>query len=119
MSECNCNKDQTPKEVFEYLQNLNAMSSESEEGQVGLALFLVPDPEAGVLEEKVVFVDGISYRECIKRGNNCIAFKWIPSGYMEASKVHEARASDCRQWCGPDRDWCPGLCFCGGGNYCR
>lgn len=119
MSGCNCGKDQTPNEVFDHLKSLNATSLSAKESQVGVALFLVPDPESGILEEKVVSVDGISYQECIKRGSNCIAFKWIPSSFKAATEVHAARASSCGQWCGPDRKWCPGLCFCGSGNYCR
>lgn len=119
MSNCSCSKDQTPREVFEYLKQANAMSTQHKEGAKGLGLFLVPDPEAGVLEEKVVTVDGLSYDECAKRGENCLAYKWIPAGFKSAADVQAERARSCGQWCGTNRDWCPGLCFCGRGNYCR
>lgn len=118
MSNCNCEKDQTPKEVFEFLKSSKA-TVRGVGAEVGLGLFLVPDPESGVLEEKVVSVDGISYEECAKRGDNCLAYKWFPAGYRSAAAIQSERARTCGQWCGPDRDWCPGMCFCGRGNYCR
>jgi hypothetical protein len=117
MLDCNCGKDQTPKEVFDFLKSAKGVIR-GKDAATGLGLFLVPDPEAGVLEEKVVLVHNLTYEECAKRGDNCIAYKWIPAAFKSAEEVLKERGS-CGQWCGPDRDWCPWGCFCGSGNYCR
>lgn len=112
---CNCSKDQTPQKVFEYLKK----QDRADRGETGLGLFLVPDPESGILENRVVYVEELTYVEVAKRGQNCVAFMWIPKGFMDAQEVRNQRERNCRHyWCGPNRDWCPIGCFCGWGNYC-
>jgi hypothetical protein len=43
----------------------------------GWGLFVVPDPEKGILEYKTVYVENITYEECCKRGQNCYVYKWV------------------------------------------
>ncbi|MGM9512429.1 hypothetical protein ACS5NO_32150 [Larkinella sp. GY13] len=74
---CNCNnnqKNQTSKTVSKFL-----LKSENKDSN-GVGFFLVPDPEAGILEFKVVVVENIGFKETVKRGQTCEAFKFIPFG---------------------------------------
>lgn len=82
---CNCSKNQTHKEVLEYIQRNRINTRRSEDAALGIGLFLVPAPEIGVLETRTVFVEGISCSECVKRGVNCISYQWIPKG-MKTSR---------------------------------
>lgn len=75
---CSCNKNTTVKEVFESL--VDAGQSTRNPTMLGIGLFVIPAPENGILEWKVVAVDNILYRECVKRGSNCESFQWIPKG---------------------------------------
>lgn len=117
---CNCQSvDQMPAEVEEYLAGLDDSQRSLEANTTGTGMFLVPAPEIGILEERVVLVPELSYEECAKRGTNCEAFKWIPNGFMKFDGI-EAKLKKCsRYYCGPNRKWCPWFCFCGRGNYCR
>jgi hypothetical protein len=112
MCNCNCEKDQTPNEVFEYLETKSEKELKKKENQFGTGLFLVPDPEAGTFEEKVVTVESITYKDCSNRGQNCLAFKWIPQGYMSLTEIQEARVTACRnRRCRTSRD-CQQFCIC-------
>lgn len=74
---CNCNKsdkNQTTKDVFDFLDKNGNQSS------IGIGLFLIPAPEMGILEYKIVAVDGLSYIETAKRGQMCEAFQFVPTG---------------------------------------
>lgn len=53
-------------------------SAQSMTTELGVGLFLLPDPEKGALEFKKIIVEGITYKECIQRGHYCLAFKWVP-----------------------------------------
>jgi hypothetical protein len=112
MANCTCKKNQTSSEVHDYLQNLNIGQQEAVNSESGTGLFLVPNPEAGILEVKVVLVSNISYSECSKRGENCIAYKWIPHGYMTESEVRDERLI-CEGFCPPGRS-CGRGCMCYG-----
>jgi hypothetical protein len=82
-------KNQTPHVVW---QTLKKVGHDPKKDKIkGVGIFIVPDPEAGILEYRSIFVDGLEYTECKKRGNNCVAFQWIPLGYRfeTKSKVYE------------------------------
>jgi hypothetical protein len=112
MASCTCKKNQTSSEVYDYLRNLKIEHQEAINSNPGTGLFLVPNPEAGILEVKVVLVSNISYSECSKRGENCIAYKWIPHGYMPESEVRDARSKLlCAGYC-PAGIVCGGFCMC-------
>jgi hypothetical protein len=86
----------------------------------GTALFLVPAPERGAMERKIIVLKDVEYREAVKRGQMCIAFKWIPSSvksFDELKEAHDKRVADgflgCGN-CGPDADpgYCEDDCMC-------
>lgn len=64
---CDCKaKNQTPKESMDALRTMA-----NPDKLVGIGVFLVPDPLAGVLEyQSVIHEDPITYEECAKRGFN-------------------------------------------------
>ena len=121
---CNCSsgsKDQTKAAVFDYLESkgFNALGNNEIKG---FGLFLIPAPEIGILETRTVTVDGLTYKETVKRGSNCLAFQWIPSGISHTLSSGKALAIqspqdidlvalDCTSSrCKPSG--CPMGCFC-------
>ena len=46
----------------------------------GMAMFIVPVPEVGILETKVVRVGDLDYVDTRKRAETCVGFKWLPCG---------------------------------------
>jgi len=103
--------DQTPEESFKILQN-NPKA-------LGTCLFLVPAPENGILESKVIAVPGLKYVEASKRGQNCEAIKWIADEVMSPAEIEKMRPDCSIHFCGPPpHDWCPLGCMCGLGNWC-
>lgn len=80
MSNCGCSKDQTPKEVWDFIEKENLPIHDSKKAVLGIATFLVPDPEAGILETKVVWVGDITREETEKRAANCFGYQWAPKG---------------------------------------
>ncbi len=106
---CSCNLNQTPKESYEALR----ANSES----LGTGLFLIPAPDKGILEFGGVIVPHISHSECAKRGETCIAFKWIADSYKSYEELMKERAAT-RGCLNPD---CIGTCtdltcICRGGT---
>lgn len=83
---CNCSKNQTGEEIFEYLEEKGLVSKVGKNEHPGIGMFKVPAPELGILEYKTVYVEDLSYKECSKRGKSCVAFKWIPKGYTTEYK---------------------------------
>lgn len=75
---CNCDKNQTPDQVFDALKA--SKTAYRSAAVTGIGIFVVPAPEKGILEWKVVEVSGLSYEECMKRGANCESFQWLPLG---------------------------------------
>ena len=75
---CNCSsknqKNQTSKEVFEFL------TQSDKKEPVGISLFIIPAPEIGIMEYKMVTVEGLTYMETVKRGQMCEVFKFFPYG---------------------------------------
>lgn len=107
---CGCDlKDQTPQEVFDHLES---KGTQRDDNLKGIGMFLLPDPEAGAMEYKVVLVAGLSYGEATKRGMTCEAFKWIPDDFKSLKEIEAMRRNCRRIWCGPQRRWCPWYCFC-------
>lgn len=113
MSDCGCGKNQTPNVVWEYIA-----SQPEKRDELGTGLFLVPDPVSGVMESVVVIASELSYVECAKRGAECLAFKWIPSGYMSEATVREERQNCSSYWCNSNT-YCPVGCLCDRFGFCR
>ena len=107
---CDCQKNQTNEESYKVLSKKH--------DAIGTGVFLVPDPEKGILEYKAVTVKSLPYSECFKRGENTTAFMWVAEELHSFEEVMKQR-SMCGQFCNAAGLRCPGLCFCGPGNYCR
>lgn len=88
-----CNqKDQTSKEDLTKLEQCMKDNKEAK----GIGVFLVPAPEQGILEYKVVIVEEeITYEECAKRGHNCAAFKWVIGKTVVDAKAEKNKEADC------------------------
>lgn len=109
-SQCGCNKNQTLEDSMNvFVKNRQAL---------GTGMFLVPAPEKGILESKVVLVENLTYDDSVKRGENCSAVKWVAQDVLSFADLEAARVKCRDHWCGPNRDWCPTGCVCGSGNYC-
>lgn len=107
---CNCgSKDRTPDDVAQHLLSMYANNMTAAKDAVGSGIFLIPDPERGILEERVVMVDNITYMETAKRGANCVAFKWIPYSLYSKDEIIQKRLSCSDHGCASG---CPGLCYC-------
>jgi hypothetical protein len=122
---CNGSKNQTPDVVFDGLKSAGVSFRDG--SIVGIGVFVVPAPERGILEYRVVHVEGLSYDETMKRGSHCEAFQWIPQGVtfeaegrsfsIEKTSDLEALASFCNDSC---RGGCPMGCVCFTGDVrCR
>lgn len=116
---CGCKKDQTPSEVWEYLDQSKLSAYDETKPLMGIATFLIPAPDVGILESKVVWVDNISRTEAEKRAANCFAFQWAPKGMPisvngKATKVDlidELMLADCTsKKCSPSG--CSMGCYC-------
>ena len=79
---CDCKKNQTSEEVFDFLRDKKFKISDV--SLTGFGLFLVPAPENGILEWRTTFVERLTYSETRKRGENCAAWQWIPTGIVAA-----------------------------------
>jgi hypothetical protein len=114
MSNCTCTQNQTSEESYAVLSK-----SARSEGDDGHALFLVPAPEEGIMEYRVVLVPNLSYRETVKRGSHCTAFKWVANQIATADQLKEYRLqSRCVEFCNFAGGRCPIGCICGPGNFC-
>ncbi len=112
-AQCGCSKNQTPKEAFEMLK------SATDKKLKGTGLFLIPAPEKGILESKVVLVQDLTYEEAVKRGENCQALKWVPEQLKSFQALVKERAA-CAGWCGPNGSWCTTGCVCDEySNHCH
>ena len=121
MSNCSCHQNQTPKNVFQYV---NSKGIDIESNKVlGVGVFFIPAPELGILEYKTVLVEGLTYNETIKRGHNCFAFQWAPFGFPVGEgevSVMLARAQDivvlgCSSTSCSGSS-CPMGCYCNSGD---
>lgn len=106
MSACGCRKDQTEDESIKSLNK-----SKNAKSELGTGIFLVPAPEKGILEKKAVLVQGLTYLECSKRGENCIAFKWIADKVMTFKNIQKRRLL-CGDYCGSSGRCSDRTCIC-------
>lgn len=118
--DCNClqlgnsnlsqksNKNQTPVQSLEIL--LKAQKADVK----GTGLFLVPDPEAGILEVKVVVVKDLTYQETSKRGITCQAYKWIAEKYLSYEQILQ-QLNGCPGYCINSNTNCKSM----GGEGCK
>jgi hypothetical protein len=84
--------------------NADIAARENNQPLLGVGLFLLPEPEKGILEFRKAIVEGITYKECILRGQYCLAFKWV-SGALDRNALF------CRQDCA--NGTCPDtFCIC-------
>jgi hypothetical protein len=82
------------------------------QGEVkGTGVFVVPAPDKGILEVRKILVEGIGYRESLKRAEGCVAFKWVPSHVRSNEQLS---ADSCDGFCLSMSD-CNGACACIGG----
>jgi hypothetical protein len=117
MCECGGQKNQTSKMAFKFLadKKINARS------EMGAGLFLLPDPEAGPLRYRKVFVHDLSYVDVQLRGIHCSAFKWFPYSWMDKSALAkiDLNPEDCyKPSCQSDADCGNVECFCAGSAGC-
>lgn len=125
-SQCGCEgilvQDQSPDESFEAVAKiLSSDKNAPADRLLGFGMFSVPDPEAGPLASKTVFVDKISYEECCRRGHLCRVFKWIHPDVMSLADVQARRAMlgvcyDSRR-CQRSNE-CRIFCYCNGNKKC-
>jgi hypothetical protein len=103
-----CNKDQTS------IRSLELIKERKKLDLTGTGLFLIPDPEAGVFETKVVTVKDITYPETVKRGEACQAYQWIAAELLSYEQIQQQRPYCPETWCGNGRQGytCPPGCFC-------
>jgi hypothetical protein len=122
---CNCSKkDQTPDEVIKFVKEMKI--DVFSEKVSGIGMFFIPAPEIGIMETRTILVDDISYKECAKRGENCLGFKWIPKGFKTSHNNKEITllsSDDIRNqlWsCDDCRGGCVMGCHCiSGWTWCQ
>lgn len=112
-SMCDCNKNQTSKKSIAAL----GKSGRAIDDELGSGVFLVPAPELGILEYKTVNVPRLTYRETVKRGEHCVAFKWISIGEASINAIDKSQQG-CAGFCNFAGGQCPFGCMCGPGNFC-
>lgn len=110
---CNCSnqKNQTSKEIFEFI------ADKKNEETLGIGLFLIPAPEKGILEFKSIAVENITLKETAKRGINCESFKFFPYEFkfdkegetIVINSIEDIDKLVCRDCVG---NGCNGYCFC-------
>lgn len=117
---CGCStKNQTTKKVLAHLEA--EVESREMSAVKGIGMFVLPAPENGILENKVVRVGDLDYVETQKRGHNCVAFKWLPYGYAfehDGKTVRLMPGDERKPWiCIPNRcitQDCTDGCACTG-----
>ena len=110
---CNCSQkqNQTHEKVLEFFANqLSTQDGYDHRGHLGTGVFAVPDPESGILEQKKVYVNNITYSETVKRGMNCPAFLFVPNEMMT---FQEVRSAYCGGPCQLDCSKGSWSCICG------
>jgi hypothetical protein len=104
-----CTKDQTSTAV-----KVDFLTKKISDSAKGACLFLLPAPEKGADKHSKVPVDGLTYWDCAKQGDEAIAFKWIPPSVMSYKEISDAIlvlvcSGPCPLISPPT---CPGVCFC-------
>lgn len=77
-------KNQTHPDWHTQLRNL---SLAPEQASLGTGIFILPNPMQSADAFQTVLVPDLSYEECIERGFNCIAFKWVPEALHAFEKL--------------------------------
>ncbi|MHC6157660.1 hypothetical protein ACVSQB_38560 [Bradyrhizobium elkanii] len=89
----------------------NQTSDEAIDGQKpgdkGSGIFAVPDPASPIQGAfKKVIVTDITYPECVRRGQNCMVYKWLPKRVDQKASDCPTKGSLCTKSCAHD------LCLC-------
>ncbi|MCY9398078.1 hypothetical protein [Bacillus inaquosorum] len=101
----------------QHIKNAVEKKERSLAPEIGVAIFVVPDPEKGVDALKGVAVDGIDYEESVRRAEHCLMFKWVPHSVGTLEDYQAAKASPsfhCTGRCYSESDCPHSWCFCGG-----
>lgn len=102
----------------EYIKDVDDKKEKSLAPELGVAIFVIPDPEKGVDSLKGVAVDGIDYDEALHRAEHCEMFKWVPHSVGTLKDYQAAKSSSLacnNQRCYSGSDCTPSSwCFCGG-----
>ena len=85
-SSCGCRHNQTHQECFQALKKTPS--------EKGTGLFGVPAPDNGILEWRIIKVRDLSYRECLKRGANCVAFQWVANSVKSFDDLSKTVCTD-------------------------
>jgi hypothetical protein len=119
MCSCSKSKNQTSKGIFKFLGQPDKQES------LGIGLFLIPAPEIGIMEYRLVTVEGISYKETVKRGQMCEVFKFFPLGislhtdeqksqFITVNTPDDLKKLYCAHGNYCDGSNCDGICVCVG-----
>jgi hypothetical protein len=84
----------------------------SKPGEKGTGIFAVPDPTSPVFgAATVVQADGITYEECVARGEFTFGFKWIPQSVAPTVGPCVVAGQRCVTDCGDEA-----FCVCAKGR---
>jgi hypothetical protein len=90
-------------------ESLDAIAKNQSE--LGTGLFLTLDPVSGGDQHQVAIEPGLSYDDCLVRGAQHHAFKWVADSDMSHAEIQNSRFGcsnfDCR-----DGKRCPTGCLC-------
>jgi hypothetical protein len=116
---CGGNKDQTSTEILKFVVEMVRGTRLPLSSVKGTGMFLVPAPENGILETRTVIVADLTHTDARKRGENCLAFQWVPDDMMKHSEVSaffaksdDERALFCNDFCNFAGGRCPVMCWC-------
>ncbi|MNW49708.1 hypothetical protein D3C74_271380 [compost metagenome] len=103
----------------QYLKDVDDKKEASLAPELGVAIFVIPDPEKGVDALKGVAVDSLDYEEALRRAEHCEMFKWVPHSAGTLEEYQAAKDSpllSCTAHrCYSASDCTPSSwCFCGG-----
>ncbi len=101
-------KNQTPPDALKTLEGKEQNSVK------GTGIFLVPDPEKGVLAWKSIRVANLTYLDTVKRGENCKALKWVPETLMSFAEIQKNQPACAGFKCSSP---CPHFCICGDDGF--
>lgn len=102
-------KNQTAPDVVAAFSRLS-----SGEERIGFGIFIVADPTQPLDGMRKVVVPDLDYDDCVRRGYDCVAFKWLPATEENTRAIKELRACDPF----PCTNSCLNQCVCVNGR-CR
>jgi hypothetical protein len=106
---CSSGQNQTHEKVFQHFASQKQERSTVINAPDGTGIFLIPAPEIGIFEAKKILVENISYVETVKRGQNCIAFSYVPTAILKFSEIQER---PCGNYCPLTQGYCHDGCIC-------